>query len=575
MFSIASRSHRAAFATALLVLAKVAAAQEPAPLPDTFFEDRVGVEVVSIDVVVTDSRGHPVLGLGAGDFELRIDGKATEITNFHAVQGRRLKPGPEPPEARPETSVAVGDTTLDEPLQLVLFFDNSHTAPGGRKRLVKELDAFVESQLAAGARIMVVAYDRSTRIVAPFTRDAEALSEALRQVAKLPASGTVRQRERSSVIHSIASIYRICSDSQFMNPCYDCWREMLQAARGYAEQVARERAASVSSLHGLIGSLSLLPGRKIVVYVSDGVQQQSGVDVFHFLGYKVCPQHKGDPDIVESQMEVDSSGQMFDLIAHANANRVSFYALETAGLRSFTASSAEWDDFRFRQDPETDQLRIANLQNTLFYVSRETGGREVLNANHFVEPLTEIADEMSTYYSLGYTPTHPGAGRTHRVQVKVPGQKGEVRYRTNYLHKAPEQLREEKTIGAFVLGVEENSLAVAVRTGKPEAREGGFVVPIELAVPYENLALLPYEDTRRGRLTLILAAPEENGRRTSIRQRKFEVAAPLDEAARAGEFFRMGIRLALPPGEHSLLFGVWDDVAETVSYLRLDVSLGP
>ncbi|RMH20012.1 MAG: hypothetical protein D6696_09145, partial [Acidobacteria bacterium] len=49
------------------------------------------------DVYVTDKSGRPVSGLSREDFELRVDGRPVEITNFLAVAA------PPPPELRVAT----------------------------------------------------------------------------------------------------------------------------------------------------------------------------------------------------------------------------------------------------------------------------------------------------------------------------------------------------------------------------------------------------------------------------------------------------------------------------------------
>jgi len=69
---------------ALLLLAAAlavsASGQQPADLPRV--TGSVETTVVNLDVVVTDKKGNPVLGLKADDFEIRHDKKPVTITNF-------------------------------------------------------------------------------------------------------------------------------------------------------------------------------------------------------------------------------------------------------------------------------------------------------------------------------------------------------------------------------------------------------------------------------------------------------------------------------------------------------------
>ncbi len=55
--------------------------------------ESVDVSITSVDVVVTDSKGHRVPDLTAEDFEVKQDGIPQKITNFYAVSGRQDPPG--------------------------------------------------------------------------------------------------------------------------------------------------------------------------------------------------------------------------------------------------------------------------------------------------------------------------------------------------------------------------------------------------------------------------------------------------------------------------------------------------
>ena len=50
--------------------AGLVSAQEPASTPEEAFFERVDVNVVTVDVVVTDKQGRAVTGLGRDDFEI-------------------------------------------------------------------------------------------------------------------------------------------------------------------------------------------------------------------------------------------------------------------------------------------------------------------------------------------------------------------------------------------------------------------------------------------------------------------------------------------------------------------------
>ena len=61
------------------------------------FVESVHVNVVNVDVRVTDKKGNPVEGLTIDDFEIFEEGRPVQISNFYVIEnGRRLDPEAEP-----------------------------------------------------------------------------------------------------------------------------------------------------------------------------------------------------------------------------------------------------------------------------------------------------------------------------------------------------------------------------------------------------------------------------------------------------------------------------------------------
>jgi VWFA-related protein len=77
-----------------LVAAFLGGQTRPSQPPQDVF--RTGVEVIEVDVVVTDGRGQPVRGLTAQDFEVFEDGTPVEIVAFRAVDVPASPPAPVP-----------------------------------------------------------------------------------------------------------------------------------------------------------------------------------------------------------------------------------------------------------------------------------------------------------------------------------------------------------------------------------------------------------------------------------------------------------------------------------------------
>ena len=117
-----------------LLLATVARAQEPAATPQpapspspaadaatpTF---AAGVEVVTVDVVVTDKKNATISGIPREEFTILEDGVPQEVTSFENVQV------PTDVSAEPARKPAISDNTLREERNgrsFVIVFDDVH-----------------------------------------------------------------------------------------------------------------------------------------------------------------------------------------------------------------------------------------------------------------------------------------------------------------------------------------------------------------------------------------------------------------------------------------------------------------
>ena len=132
---------------ACLFLGVVAASPSLAQ-PTGPFRDTIDVEVIEIDVMVTDRRGPPVRGLERDDFELRVDGRPIKISNFPNSQFYRSTRRPADPD------VAVEAPSL---LTTVLYLDSPNTHAHHRERLLRRLEEALEPWRLLNARFMLVA----------------------------------------------------------------------------------------------------------------------------------------------------------------------------------------------------------------------------------------------------------------------------------------------------------------------------------------------------------------------------------------------------------------------------------
>ncbi len=129
----------------------LATAQSATMLDPPSFTEVVEINVVNVDVRVTDANGKPITGLRKRDFELFEDGKRIDISNFAAVvAGVSREDGEETPPARPAAEEAAAAAAPEDLWNLIVYVDNFNLHPGNRTRVLQQLRDFLGRELAPG-----------------------------------------------------------------------------------------------------------------------------------------------------------------------------------------------------------------------------------------------------------------------------------------------------------------------------------------------------------------------------------------------------------------------------------------
>ncbi len=542
---------------------------QAAPAQDESFAEIVNVSVVNVDVYVTDKKGNRINDLKREDFEVFEDKRPVAITNFYAVKdGKAVTPQPAPapttdkPAAPPLPFQDLNEvkTPEDQRLRLVVYIDNFNIRPFNRNRVMRELRAFIGQKLSREDQVMLVSYDRSLHERRGFTSDPHMIATALLELEKVSGQGVHQDSDRRDVLRRI-------EDS-------DSVGEATMYARSYAQSEFNDLSFSIDALKDIINSLAGLPGRKAILYVSDGLPMIAGQDIWYAVQGKFGEKSTG----LTEQFEFDASRRFDELSAQANANRITFYTIDAAGLRTFSSISAETQTAgQPGQGAFVDSIQISNLQSPLQMMAEKTGGVAVINANIVTPQLERIAADFNSYYSLGYTPTHFGDGRYHRIEVKVKRKGIQVRHREGYRDKNTEARMTDSTLAALRFPFENNPLGVKVELGSPTRRSDGFYLqPVLVKIPIGKLVLIPHGATHEGRVRLFIAAVDTEGNTSEVQQVPLPISIPAGEVATAvGKDYVYTVSLLMRGGDQKVAVGVRDDVAAEASFVSRPVRVGP
>jgi VWFA-related protein len=553
-----------AAALAVVLLAADAAADERA---DAVFFESLDVNLVQVEVYVTGRDGAAVAGLTADDFEVFEDGRPMTISNFYAVEeGRPVSPEPAvaplavppgaPPAALPAASPPVPE---DQRLHLIVYFDNLQMRPFNRNRVAREVRAFLAAQVRPDDRVMVVTFERSLHVRQPFTADLHAAFAALEGTEKLTGFAVQAATERDQLLRRLETT----DDLALAEP----------EVEFYAKSVHRDVTDSIDALKELVGSLGGLPGRKALLYVSDGIAMTAADDLFHVLDNRFGVQSTGKL----TSMRYSARNDFRELVARANANRVTFYTLDAAGLRGHSSLSAERGASGAGGSyAEADFVRDSNLSEPLQMMALDTGGQAAFNTNNFAGALRRMAEDFRSYYSLGYLPAHSGDGRYHTIEVEVKRRGVEVRHRSGYRDKTLEARLGEGALAALLHGVGVDPFDVRLVLGRARPRDDGYyLVPLEVRIPLGRVTLVPQGDLFRGQLHVVVAVLDREGGTSPPEPTPIPLAVPAAEIETArGKDFVYAVELLTRPGEHEVAVGVRDELGGETAFVRRGFSVG-
>jgi VWFA-related protein len=539
---------------------------EVRPIGGLTFRDEFELTVVNLLVYVTDRDGNPISDLTQADFEISQDGQQRDITNFQLYTKELYRqyyasesagpPGVAPTSATP----APADADLElRPVWLVVYVDHQNLHPLDRNRVLKQLQDFIRENLQAPVQMMVVSRQREAKIVQEFTSDPTLVLDALRGMRRDTGGRPTLDQDRRQALQMMENSRQssgTTADSAFLR--------VEATVASFAEQEANELSFTLSSLREFVTMLSGLPGKKAILYLSNGLPMIAGQELYYALANAY-----DEPSAITGATRFDQSRNFRALAGLANAQDVTFYTIDATGLEVAgfgTAESARPEDI------VAATIGKQNYQDSLRYVADATGGLAIINTNDVSAHLHKIEADFYTYYSLGYPLVRTGGDKVHEIKVELRDDPAfddyRVRYRRRFVEKSLETQVRDKVQTGLVFPIEDNPMQMTVATGNPApASQGRWTVPMEVSFRIETVALIPEGDDYVGRVVLFAAARDTEGKQSDIVRQEHEIRIPAGQYDEARtQRFTVGTNLLMESGSYSLSVGLMDQVTRAASY---------
>ncbi|MEM9556992.1 MAG: VWA domain-containing protein [Acidobacteriota bacterium] len=574
------------------------------------FIDTVDVNVVNIDVVVSDRRGRSVGGLTLDDFEVYEDGRKVDLRYFAEIrEGAATDLGDAAPLATvDETSRSVALETVEgapsagaeraEPRYLVFLFDQQSLQGPNRKRFLDAVDEFVDDELRVDDQVLVAVASRGLAVVQGFTDQRAELRAAHDRVGDLAAGGTMRDVAQRNLVLDLAQVSFGGSIDSAIDPArVDALSRVYGAQiEGEARSLYLQTIDSLGALAVMVDSLAGIPGRKALVHVSEGLPMRPGESLFVAFSNKFN-RFSDDTMAQAPQVEAlayDLSKEFSSVLELAQDADVAIYAVDAGGRRADLRASASYkpsdiftQDSAGGQDVWNSSIQLQEERNRregpeLF--AKGSGGDILVGTRKYDDFLSRVANDLGNYYSLGYQPERARSGELHAIEVRlrpsaerkgVDPDKATLRYRQSYRNRTWLQTLEDMARASLRIGVvgdSANDMDLALQVGDLEMRDDGtYIAPLAVVVPAGSLTLVPMDAGLRGQLEAVLVIRDEDGNLSPGTQipvsAQFE-GAELPEGAR---LLVGAVSVALEEGPKELAVALRDSVSGRSAVATLGV----
>ncbi|MDE2689308.1 MAG: VWA domain-containing protein [Acidobacteriota bacterium] len=555
-----SRQAGSALLFAAFVWTAVPAPGQEVEIPEVFSET-IDVRVVNVEVVVTDRQGNRVQGLKPSDFELLVDGEPTPIAYFTEIEDGLAAGG-----ATADIS-AVPALDLNAPVgtNFLIFIDDLFSIERDRNRVLDHLaDDF--GGLGPADRIAAIAYDGQTvETLTEWTNSADRFRDALDRARSRPSHGLLQLSERNQV----ARDQQLMAEHQAGRDQSGLLGAGQQVASGlsgddsrmdlrYREKLSNQLESSVLAAMATMRRFSDRPGRKVMLLLTGG--WPGSVEIF--------ARERLPGSTLPVDRRVMSEHDLYGpLVSTANLIGFSLYPVDVPGLtRDFFGDASR--GFGANAEPDTAGPAPGALQredtihSALHLLASSTGGVPLINARRDVALASVVADTRS-YYWLGFEPQRREDNRFHQIVVRLVGRADlDARTREGYVDMSRDHELDMTAKAALLFGDPPGALPLQVRLSEPvRAGRRRMSVPVEVAIPLDEIQLLPTGDEWLSVVEVRVTAMDEGGNRAEVSFERVPISGP--QEPQPGQIFYYQTDLELRRREHSYVITVHDPLTGT------------
>jgi len=542
--------------------------QEPKSERNQIQAHDIEVSVTNISVIVKTKEGVPVTGLQPDQFEIYEDGVLQRMTNFFEVKGSQSI-GIVPDKTKEEAQKVQLLPTLPETIQnkIVFFFDTRNLHPLNGNWVAEKIKPFIQQYFAESqSNLGMVAFlSNKLEIVQEFTSDSYSLLSAVGYIKSQPGEGLLRLRAREEMRREINRLFGIPSSLDVREK----FLQALEYARGFVEDEMNNQSFSLKSLDAFMDYLSGIQGRKILIYISDGLKLNPAREIFDSVGY-----NDAFGNIQMETMNYDMTPEFKELVARCNAREISVYPIDAEKYDN-VGPSAESDKGRILDRPVSGvvNLNVINKDDALELMAEETGGSFIKARIDLEKGLQSIEQDLKYYYSLGYRSSHESDNRYHSIEVKLKGVGGDpdVRFRRGFIKGLDEDSVSQAVTARLFLAHQENPLGIKIQILPVEKLPFDlYKLTLKIYIPLDKVTLTLKGREYTGKIKITVALLDSKNYWSDPEELFEEIKISLDEIEEAKRsYYPYLAELQVRRESYRISLGVTDLTVSTTSYVQL------
>jgi len=428
---------------------------------------RAQVPLVVLDVVVTDTKRHPVHGLKASDFTVLERGQEMSLESFEEHRfDQAPPPAPLPTEQHlhPNVFTNITSTPNNGPLNILLM-DALNTPITDQMYVRKQMLEYLKT-LPEGTRIAIFGLSTRLYILQGFTSDPALLKAVLTRKKGLPSESPLLttpqeeelQQDQFDMVSGSPSATQMQANMQ-----------QFQAEMSTFQLTLRMQY-TLDAMNDLARYLSGLPGRKNLIWFSGS------------FPLNVLPDGNLPNPFGAMAQFADDVKSTADLLTRS---QVAVYPVDARGLftnPAFSASASGRNPNAVAKSNAKFFARTAAEHASMDAMAEQTGGKAIYDTNGLKQAVQEVISQGSNYYTLAYTPTNRKWDGSYRsVRVKLDQSRVDLFYRHGYYADDPSAA---PVHGQSALPM--NAMQAAMQRGGPDPTQIIFAVKIVPAAERDN-----------------------------------------------------------------------------------------